>query len=221
MLLAGVTAGQGVGLSRAMLFLAIENRLEGKMAIGAIDQTEANGIWQGIDSNPSVDFATVLDEVSKLSADIKNGVKDSPLSLAVQRIVVPLEDGAGALARCVLSHRSVLVAEDQDDPFRKALRQAILDPDPVPGNPEPAFTFVCVPLIGMGEKGGQPIGVLMCDNRFLKTEKRIDSECIWDVQTFAAVAAMSIENDKLRKDLGMARILVVSDDPDRLTDRKS
>jgi signal transduction histidine kinase len=157
-----------------------------------------------------MDFATVLDEAAELSADIKKGGNDSPLSLAVQRISVPLQDGSCAPAHCALSGQPVLVYESQDDPFREKLGQAILSekrrqtipyPNPDPDIPEPTFAFVCVPLIERGEKRGRTIGVLMCDNRFLPTEGKIDPECIWDIETFAAVAAMSIENDKLRRDL--------------------
>src|SRR5207302_342791 len=50
LLLTGITARQGLGFSRAMLFLLNhrETRLEGVMAVGARTGQEANAVWRNL-----------------------------------------------------------------------------------------------------------------------------------------------------------------------------
>jgi len=208
MLLAGVTAAYGVGFSRAMLFLVEDDRLVGEMAVGSATRTEADRVWKRLDEQPEMDFATVLDEAAKLSEDIRMGGSDCPLSLAVQLISVPIGSGSGALVRCALDRQPVPIELGEADPFREQLRQAVLSElrrrgtelEPLDQDPELAVPFVCVPLNGRGENSGRTFGVLVCDNRFLYGEAEIDLERIPDIVTFAAVASMRIENDRLRRE---------------------
>ena len=197
MLLTGVTAGQGLGLSRAMLFLVDkeQGRLRGEMAIGAQTPEEAEKNWQRLDREPPKTLAGLLDEVVELSNRILNkGVDaDCPLSIAVQRQQpLPLEKASGALGICAIEGRTVLVENDQDDPVRDVLARV--------SRGDRGHAIICVPLIGSGQRKEQSIGVLMCDNRFLMNEREIDPECVKGVEAFVAVAAMTIENDRLRLD---------------------
>ena len=193
MLLTGVTAGEGLGLSRAMLFLTDGSELRGAMAIGAQTRQEAEATWQRLDQEPPKSLAVLLDDVAERSAYIRDGGDDCPLSIAVQRVSIPLNESAGAPAICAIKGKPVPVADDQGDSFRKVLERV--------SHKDRGHAFMCVPLIGKGEEKSQSIGVLVCDNRFLLNEREIDPECVRGIEAFAAVAAMSIENDRLRQDL--------------------
>ena len=190
MLLTGVTAGLGLSLSRAMLFLVNKKRkeLRGEMAVGAQTRDEAESNWKKLETR--TELAELLDEVKELSDRIQKGEHDCPLSIAVQRIAVPLEEASGALAVCAITGRSVVVHDQVDDPIRNVFERV--------SRGDRGHAIVCVPLIGRGKEKGESLGALVCDNRFLFNEREIDQQCIKGIEAFAAVAAMSIENDLLR-----------------------
>jgi GAF domain-containing protein/signal transduction histidine kinase len=199
LLLTGVTAGDGLCHSRAMLFLTNdngENQLRGKMAIGAQTREEAEATWKRLDEEASRlmtggerDILTsLLDQAQEFSnAVAERRESDCPLSLAVQGISVPIEEGRGALSTCILEERVIIVKDGQDDPFRNVIEQVSQ-----PG--DKGCAFACMPLMG---KGGA-IGALVVDNRFLMSEKEIDEIGLDCLAAYADVAAMSVENARLR-----------------------
>ncbi len=193
--LTGITAGDGLGFSRAMLFLADKDghTLRGESAVGPITEQQAQDVWERFEkrrASPIPNLLSLLEEAEEFSEEIKKGriCEYSPLSNVIRHLSLPMDLSAGAVAKCLLHGKTVTVGYDKDDPFRRMLGQ-ITKPDNV------LHPFAAVPLIG---KPG-PIGVLVVDNRFLWKERAIDAEDIAGLEAFAGLLALSIENVRLQQ----------------------
>ncbi len=190
--LTAITAGAGLGFSRAMLLLPDRDngKLIGEAAVGPLTRQEADRVWQKFEQgelSSTRDLRSLLRNAERRSDEIK--VADSPLDAAIRQLRIPLDNSAGAPARCFLKGTSQRVEYKQLDPFREVLRK-LTDP-----NDEP-HAFVCVPLVG---KHTKRIGVLVADKRFLWGEREIDGEEIDDLEGFVRVLALTIENTRLRE----------------------
>jgi GAF domain-containing protein len=191
LVLTGVTAGEGLGFSRAMLFLTDDQatRLQGKLAIGPLTDSEARSTWERLEEDARKlrgrgedVLGALLTEAEQFGTAIRNKEAiDSPLSLAVQRISIPLEGGAGALSLCVLENRPVCVEDDEPDPFRDLIGKA--------ARPSSA-ALACVPLVGRGKT----IGALVADSEFVPGQRQIDEADLRSLEAFAGVAAMSLQS---------------------------
>ena len=90
-----------MGFSRAMLFLAdeAETQLQGKMAIGARTQEEAEAIWKSLDAKTHKLRAEgksiltyLLDQAEKFSTLVaEKRRRDWPLSRAIKGMCIPIE----------------------------------------------------------------------------------------------------------------------------------
>ena len=195
--LTGITAGDGLGFSRAMLFLVDKDghTLRGKSAIGPVTERQAKDVWERFEYGGSPS-ATGLDFLLRQAEQFSDEIKEqkvseySPLSIAIRRKSLPVEYSAGAPAECLLKCKSITIAHNQDDPFR-----VILASITQPNNMLHAFT--AVPLVGHTGR----IGVLVVDNRFLWKEQAIDAEDIAGLEAFAGLLALSIENARLQEKL--------------------
>lgn len=197
LLLTGVTSGEGLGFSRAMLFLTDdeETKLQGRMAIGACARQEAEATWERLDEEArslkarGEDVLTsLLNQTEQFSIAVaQRGETDWPLNTALQGVCIPIERGAGALSVCVLEGKPAIVADTQPDPFREIIEQVTQ-----PG--DTGHAFACVPLVGKG----RIIGALVVDNRFLTSEREVDEGAISCLEAFAGMIAMSIENARLQ-----------------------
>ena len=184
--LTGITAGEGLGFSRAMLFLmdAEDGTLKGKLAIGPVSRQEAEKVWFRVESErwsstPNLD--PLLRKVEKSS-------EDTPLNIATRQLSFPIDHAVGAVTKCLQIGKPKKVDYKQPDSFRKVLA-GLTEPNDVPQ------AFVCVPLIGKEKKG---IGVLVVDNRFLRREEEVEEEDIAGLEAFAGLLALSIENVRLQ-----------------------
>jgi GAF domain-containing protein len=196
--LTGVTAGVGLGFSRAMLFLTDNGgtSLHGELAIGAVSRSEAEAVWEGLQSKGSAstsDLDLLLKQAEQTSDDLRAGriTEHPPLSSSIRQVSLLIDESAGAVAECLQRAETVAVAAGRPDPFRKVIRRFT-----VPDDLDQAFA--CVPLIGKQTRG---IGVLVVDNRFLFKERTIDAEDIAGLEAFAGLLALSIENANLQKRL--------------------
>jgi GAF domain-containing protein len=185
--LTGITAGEGLGFSRAMLFLVDEQgtTLFGRSAIGARTRAEAEEIWQTIPLATSslYDLNSLLKQAEQLSEQIKVGSIGSSLGRAVEQVRLPIDSGAGAPARCLLNGKTVTIGYGEADPFRELMGR-FTEPNDLP------HAFACVPLVGKQKKW---IGALVVDNRFLLTEREIDDEDIAGLEAFGRLLALSVE----------------------------
>ena len=145
--LTGVTAEQGLGFNRALLFLIDEkdNTLRGELAVGAATQEEAHRIWAGL-RNKLIDFNQLLQDTGKIEK-----VADTELSRLIRNTSIPLSD-KGYFSK-VLNNQSAIRVEVSE------VRG---------GREHELFTALgckecaTVPLFATE----RPIGILLVDNRF-------------------------------------------------------
>jgi diguanylate cyclase (GGDEF)-like protein len=164
--LTGVTAGVGLGLNRAMLFLVDENdreRLRGVAAVGPQDRHEADRVWKSIEAE-DLDLRTLY----RRGREQRDA--HAPLDERVRACSVPIAgDSPVALA---LRRRDMVRGEGSDD-----LGGLLHLP-----------TAVATPL--RGDDGLE--GVLYADNRF--TERRIDPDAELVFSLLADHAGRAIDN---------------------------
>jgi signal transduction histidine kinase len=181
------------------VFLASDDRsqLWGTLALGAVNRKEAEEIWQQLSAEDRdrraahVDIlARLLDRVEQFSHEVTQGaLPDSPLSLAVQKTIFPVNGLEGALAAAYLEGKSAIMPAAQKDPLRDALRRCTPSVDF-------AGQFACIPLKGRDET----VGVLVVDSDFLE-DCVIDDRDIRFLEAFAELAAVGVQNARLRSHL--------------------
>jgi GAF domain-containing protein len=193
--LTGITAGAGLGFSRAMLFLTDKEgqNLCGESAIGPVTRREAEEVWDRFEqaqASSTRDLDSVLQQAERFTDDVLDGKGGgSPLSNAIREISFPIKHTTGAAAECLLKGETVTIERDHPDPFREVLGK-LTQPNDV------MHAFACVPLVG---KHTKRVGVLVVDNRFLWKELGIDSEDVGGLEAFAGLLALTIENTRLRE----------------------
>lgn len=194
--LTGITAGDGGGFSRAMVFL--HNRsggtLDGKQAVGALTREEAHDNWNGIEASvrearaadPAHDTLEWLIAQGEVANDrTRKALADpAPLNQRVQAISLDPGDPRWAVARAVRSAATIVVKASETDPLRERLR---IDGDSTPSD----YAFVAVPLLG---RRGDCVGCLVADNRFLLIEREMTVHSRITLEAFANVAANWIES---------------------------
>jgi GAF domain-containing protein len=194
--LTGITAGSGLGFSRAMLFFVDDGRLRGEAAIGPISRDQAEAVWnefERVGTSSKADLDRLLQAAEQLSDETTNAndAENLLLTQAIRRLSFPIDYAAGAAAECLSSGKIVLVKYNQDNPFRDILA-TITHPNDV------KQAFAAVPLVG--KLSGQ-IGVLIVDNRFLWKERSLNAEDIEGLEAFASLMALSIETIRLQQRL--------------------
>ena len=193
--LTGITAGSGLGFSRAMLFFVHDGRLRGEVAIGAVTEQQAQEVWDGFEGAEALSTAgldRLLQDAEESSSESTEGQEreESPFTRAIRQLSVAIEGAAERLRNAWLGE-TVLVKYNQDDPLRAMLAE-VTEPTDV------KHAFAAVPLVG---KLSGLIGVLIVDNRFLLQERTIDAEDIAGLEAFAGLLALSIDNVRLQQRL--------------------
>jgi signal transduction histidine kinase/transcriptional regulator with GAF, ATPase, and Fis domain len=198
MLATGITAQQGLGFSRAMVFLVEDTSgtmLRGITAVGGSVKQEAESIWSLLEQqakhilNSGKEETDVLDQLLKEAETHATSVRNKiiqriPLAEAVRNISLSLKDDIGVIRKTLQEGRVQIVAHGEPDFLRS------LEPF------RETKAYICVPLIGKNKK---QIGIVVVDNRFLPSERSIDRAKIHSLEAFAGVAVMSIENARLRE----------------------
>ena len=181
-ILTGVTAEEGLGFSRAMVFLTKpgEQELEGRLAVGPLSGEEAKDVWewlkekrQQVTQSGGNWFAWLLDEAQQASRAIGTGnAADCDLSRRVQTI------------------RSISAVPELKSPFDSRSCESALAPlassIPAEGG------FACVPL----KVRENFRGILVADRSF--QDKRIDQNDLGMLELFAEIAAIAVENRTFR-----------------------
>ncbi|MDP2942581.1 MAG: sensor domain-containing diguanylate cyclase [Candidatus Omnitrophota bacterium] len=176
-ILTGVTAHEGLGFNRAMLFLVNEedNTLEGKMGIGPHSGEDAGRIWTKIETEKM----TLEDLIARYRHYKKGG---SELDKIVRGIKIPLREDAGVLALSVLEGMTFEVTTEE-------ARQKLAH-DPVLQTLKTEY-FVTVPL----KAKDKVVAVILADNIF--TKKPITKDDIRTLTMFANHGGLAIENSRL------------------------
>ncbi|MCA9622419.1 MAG: sensor domain-containing diguanylate cyclase, partial [Myxococcales bacterium] len=167
-ILTGVTAGVGLGLNRAMLFLVDEERrgwLRGVAAVGPEDAAEADRVWRAIEAD-APDLDTLYE------SGLERRKAPGPLDRTVRKRRVEI-DGDSPVAICL--RRSALVHHQGTDDL-----DGLLD----------LKTAVAVPLWGQRSL----MGVLYGDNKF--SGKALDEDTERVLSLVADHAGRAIESAK-------------------------
>lgn len=177
--LTGVTSGDGLRFSRAMLFLLSENNneLEGRLAIGPMTRAEADKTWNKVKQDS---LTTLLDEARRWPP----GAHD-PLDQEIRQVHLRL-DCPGMLGECFRAGKSCTTAE------LDALRTA---------NPQLATILGDHPIafIPLNAKS-RTLGVMVVDNLFLP-DPTIKDESLRLAEMLADQLALRFDNQMLLKQL--------------------
>ena len=176
-ILTGVTAHEGLGFNRAMLFLVNEEDsiLEGKMGIGPHSGEDAGRIWTKIETEKM----TLEDLIARYRHYKKGG---SELDKIVRGIKIPLREDAGVLTLSVLEGMTFEVTTEE-------ARQKLVH-DPVLQTLKTEY-FVTVPL----KAKDKVVAVILADNIFTKKPITKDEERTRTM--FANHGGLAIENSRL------------------------
>ena len=176
-ILTALTAHEGLGFNRAMLFLVNEkeNALEGIMGIGPHSAEEAGKIWHYISQRDMIldDFISAYDSFKK--------DPESKLNSIVKGMRVPLREDMGVLALTIL----------EGMPFEITNEEAKRSIDPEILRVLNTNYFVTVPL----KTKDRVLGAILVDNVFNK--KPITKSDVRVLTMFANHSGLAIENSRL------------------------
>lgn len=177
-ILTGVTAHEGLGFNRAMLFLVNEHdqTIEGKMGIGPDTTKQAEKIWKYIEKEKMS-----LEDL--ISTYYKFQKEESRLRLnkKVKSIKIPLNENAGIVAMTALEGMSFQVVTEESRQMVNDRVSQTLDTD----------YFVTVPI----KARNKTIGVILADNIF--TRHPINKENTVLLTMLANQAGLAIQNCRL------------------------
>ncbi len=196
LILTGLTAGEGLGYTRALLFLYDENedQVVGQLAVGDQTQQAADEGWDKLNierklADPEDSFDWILKRAVNIAAAVrKDPGADGPLSLGVRTFRSAKETLAGALGKCWKTGKIQLVAAGVPDPFRELLASVSAG--------DRGKAFACVPLVD-----NKVMGAIFVDNRFRRDleDEDISPQAEYRLVVFAEVAELTIRNALLRR----------------------
>jgi len=176
-ILTALTAHEGLGFNRAMLFLVNEkeNVLEGVMGMGPHSAEEAGKIWHAISQKKMTleDFISAYDTFRKGT--------ESKLNNLVKGIKIPLREDMGILALTIL----------EGMPFEISSEDAKSKVEPELSKTLGTDFFVTMPL----KAKDKVLGAILVDNIFNK--KAITRADLRILTLFANHAGLAIENSRL------------------------
>ncbi len=172
-ILAGVTAGEGLGFNRAFLFLIDEEKmtLSGHFGLGPQDPEDAGKIWSQISAERLTLFQILEGVKGKLHDD------SHPLNRFVRGINIPLTSTDNCLIKTLRHNQAFLIT---DSPRVGAIHSQDL-----------------CRLFGTGELAAAPLnthgkeyGVVVADNIF--TKDPISEDALYSLHLFAGLASLAI-----------------------------
>ena len=175
-ILTAVTAKEGLGFNRAILFLVNEKEkiIEGKMGIGPESGEEAHKIWKNLSSENK----TLDDLITSFHVSDKI---DTGLNKLVRDIRLPLSEEGGIVSLTIL----------EDMPFNVTKELSIKSPLYHLPQSLKAESFVTIPL----RAKDKAVGALFADNPY--TQEPITKDDIRILLMFANQAGLAIENSQL------------------------
>jgi GAF domain-containing protein/signal transduction histidine kinase len=195
LILTGLTSGEGLGFSRAFVFLAEPQSpvLHGKMAVGALEKEEADGVWDTLKERASAvaasggDFLQLQLDEAQMTAERVYAKPDSdiPLSLEVRKLTLPI-GLTGKVQESFATKEPFVLQGNEDDPLREVLA-------PLYEN-APACAMAGIPITF----GEEQAGLIVLDRRFIFDEGILDGDCRHMLGAFARSANLSFESFRLR-----------------------
>jgi signal transduction histidine kinase len=179
-ILTAVTAGDGLGFNRAFLLLIDEpgSALRGRMAVGPADPSDAAAIWEAM-KEEGRDLKQILESRMHGTPDKKTGIMKK-----AARFDLSLDASDNIVAESLQNGVSRIVESVEQTPQASKIAR-ILEND----------HFLVVPLVAEGKK----LGAIVADN--FVTGRRIRSEDVRLLETFASQASLAIINASLHCDL--------------------
>jgi signal transduction histidine kinase len=179
-ILAGVTAGRGLGFNRAFVLLADSNDewLEGRLAMGPSSPEDAARIWRAMREKHQT-----LEELLN-SIDHSEAQKDVAVNEIVARIGIRLSDGENSLLRVMRSHEACLAEDGWISHLGSRMEMQLLE---ILGT----RSFALAPLY----LADRDLGLLIADNAI--TRVPIELANLRMLQIFAQAASAAIENTRL------------------------
>ncbi|HUX06234.1 MAG TPA: ATP-binding protein [Acidobacteriota bacterium] len=178
--LTGVTAEQGLGFNRALLFLLDDDgkQLHGTTAIGPATPEEADRIWKGM-QHGSEEFARLLLDFSKVEA-----LQETELNRRIRRISLPC-DGESFFCRVFDDGIPTMMsmAQNPAEAERKTLETVGIE------------SFAAAPLF----VASRPTGLLLVDN--FVTGKPISDGDLRFLHLMTLAAQGNLENMRLYEEL--------------------
>jgi signal transduction histidine kinase len=179
-ILTAVTAGDGLGFNRAFLLLVDEDgtTIRGRMAVGPADPRDAEAIWTAMQ-----DEGKNLREILRSHALGTEAVQGGIVKMA-QRFALRFDPSDNIAAKSLDQGLSFVVESLKQTPDAAKIARIL-------GNEH----FLVVPLVAEGKN----LGVIIADN--FVTRRRISTEDVRLLETFASQAALAIANASLHRDL--------------------
>ena len=176
-ILTGVTAHEGLGFNRAILFLIdeVDKKINGFMGIGPLKSSEADKIWRYIEEEKMS-----LEDLIKAYHKVKKSPQKPQLIEVVKKISFPLSKEAGLIFKAAEDTFPLYIKKEQLQSYRNDSLVKILDLE----------EFVLIPLRAQNI----PIGVMLIDN--CVTKRPFSQDNIKILNMFASQAAMAIKNSK-------------------------
>ena len=176
-ILTGLTAHQGLGFNRALLFLIDEVKkvIKGFMGIGPIDTEEANKIWKLIEEQ-KMDLYSLI----KTYRRIKEGEIHPKLMQFTRSLEFPFKESSGLIYEALYEVVPIYIRDRKDSPYQNdpLVRKLNLK------------DFIIAPMWSKNN----PIGVIIVDNYI--TKKPINDEDLRILTMFINQASGAIENSK-------------------------
>ncbi len=180
-ILTGLTAHQGLGFNRALLFLVddLRKKIKGFMGLGPVDTEEANRIWKLIEEQ-KMDLYALIETYRR----IKEGKIQPKLMELTRSLEFPLEESSGIIYEALYEVVPIYIKNHGDKKY---------DNDPLI-NKLDLKEFVLAPLWSKNN----PLGIIIVDNYI--TRKPITDEDLRILTMFINQAAGAIENSKTYED---------------------
>jgi signal transduction histidine kinase len=179
-ILAGVTAGRGLGFNRAFVLLADSNDewLEGRLAMGPSSPEDAARIWREMRERHQT-----LEELLN-SIDRSEAQKDVAVNDIAAQFRIRLSDGENSLLRVLRSHEACLVQDGLIGHLGSRMEKQLLE---ILGNGNLALAPLYL--------ADRDLGLLIADNAI--TRAPIELAHLRMLQIFAQAASAAIENARL------------------------
>ncbi|HON57292.1 MAG TPA: histidine kinase dimerization/phospho-acceptor domain-containing protein, partial [bacterium] len=167
-----VTAGAGIGFSRAFLLLFDEGsgKLEGKFCVGPENQDDANRIWSEL-SQTHKTLRDYINDYDKHSLELKKKHKK-----ILEKLIFEKSEIDESLKLCFREKRALRFENNFEDSTFIGKIGRILE----------VGEFVVAPLIS----DNKPIGIIIADNKY--SYKKIDKDNLIMLTMYATHAAQSI-----------------------------
>jgi PAS domain S-box-containing protein len=180
-ILAGVTAGQGLGFNRAFILLYDQDKaiLHGEAAVGPTSADEAGRIW----SELSAKGFSLTDLIQSYQTESFSRLRQ--MADYAQQLSVRVTKDSGVFYRAVFQGEAAVIEDAAHSP---------LVPDEF-RNRYPASAFAIVPMISRDTV----LGVLLVDN--FVTNLPITNDDLRRLRVFANSAALAIERSRLLSSL--------------------